>query len=234
MEPIVMTEMNRRILVRRGFFSLLLGGGLLGLAMLAATLRAAEPAGLGAGSEGKATLLGIEGKGSKFVYVFDHSGSMGVPENKPLNRAKKELLASIDALSDVQQFYIIFYNQDQKVFRIDPTGGRLIFGTDNNKRLAKQFVDSIKAEGATRHVDALAMALRMHPDVIFLLTDGDPPDDLTKDALARVERLNGSGTVIDVIQISPPPGEGQVNRLEALAKHSGGQHVYVDFNKAEK
>src|SRR4029077_8502644 len=121
-------------------------------------LRAADPPGLGSGSEAKATLLGIEGKGSKFVYVFDHSGSMGAPQNKPLNRAKKELLASIDALADVQQFYIVFYNQDQKVFRIDPTGGRLIFGTDNNKRLAKQFVDSIKAEGATRHADALVLA----------------------------------------------------------------------------
>src|SRR5947199_6664796 len=94
--------------------------------LLARPVRAAEPADLGAGSEGKATLLGIEGKGAKFVYVFDHSGSMGAPENKPLNRAKKELLDSIGALSDVQQFYIIFYNQDQKVFRIDPTGGRLI------------------------------------------------------------------------------------------------------------
>jgi Mg-chelatase subunit ChlD len=200
----------------------------------AAELRAADPSGLGAGSEAKATLLGIEGKGSKFVYVFDHSGSMGVPGNKPLNRAKKELLASVDALADVQQFYIVFYNQDQKVFRIDPTGGRLIFGTDNNKRLAKQFVDSIKAEGATRHVDALVLALKMHPDVIFLLTDGDPPDDLTKDELARVEKMNGNGTVIDVIQISPPPGDGQENRLETLAKRSGGQHVYIDFNKAEK
>ena len=58
------------------------------------------------------------------------------------------------------------------------------------------------------------MALRMHPDVIFLLTDGDPPDDLTKDELARLERLNSSGTIINVIQISPPPGEGQENRLE--------------------
>ncbi|HEV3416701.1 MAG TPA: VWA domain-containing protein, partial [Pirellulales bacterium] len=197
--------------------------------------RAAGPAHLGDESESKATLLGIDAKGSKIVYVFDHSGSMGVPENKPLDRAKAELLASIDALSDVQQFYIIFYNQEQRVFRIDPTGGRLIFGTDHNKKLARQFVDSIHAEGATKHADALAMALGLRPDVIFLLTDGDPPDDITKDELARLDRLNGSGTVINVIQISPPLGEGQSNLLETLAKRTGGQHVYVDFTKpAEK
>jgi Mg-chelatase subunit ChlD len=223
-----------RYLIRRGLSSAALLGGLLTVVSINAPLLAADPAALGSDSQSKVSLLGVEGKGSKFVYVFDHSGSMGVPGNKPLDRAKKELLASIDGISDVQQFYIIFYNQDQKVFRIDPTGGRLIFGTDTNKKLAKQFVDSIRAEGATRHVDALAMALKMHPDAIFLLTDGDPPDDLTKDELARVERLNSSGTVINVIQISPSPGEGQVNRLEALAKDSGGQHVYIDFNKSEK
>jgi hypothetical protein len=197
-------------------------------------VRAADSSRVGSESE-KATLLGIEGKGSKFVYVFDHSGSMGVPDNKPLDRAKAELLTSIGALNEVQQFYIIFYNQDQKVFRIDGSGGRLIFGNDQNKKLAQQFVDSIKAEGGTKHADALAMALKMHPDVIFLLTDGDPPDDLTKEELARLERLNGSGTVIDVIQISPPPAAGETNHLEVLAKRTGGRHVYVDFSKpAEK
>jgi Mg-chelatase subunit ChlD len=221
-------------LIRGGARFVALFCGLFVVASPSAPLRAAEPAAVGSDSQSKVSLLGVEGKGTKFVYVFDHSGSMGVPANKPLDRAKKELLASVDGISDVQQFYIIFYNQDQKVFRIDPTGGRLIFGTGTNKKLAKQFVDSIRAEGATRHVDALAMALRMHPDVIFLLTDGDPPDDLTKDEQARLERLNSSGTTINVIQISPPPSEGQENRLEALAKHSGGQHVYIDFNKSEK
>ncbi len=104
-------------------------------------------------SEGKATLLGIEGKGSKFVYVFDRSGSMSVPNNKPLDRAKTELLRSIDALTDLQQFYIIFYNHEQKSFRIDPSGKRLIFGSDLNKRLARQFVDGIAAGGGTHHAD---------------------------------------------------------------------------------
>jgi hypothetical protein len=84
---------------------------------------AADPPQFGSESR-KATLLGIEGKGSKFVYVFDHSGSMGVPDNKPLNRAKAELLASVGALDEVQQFYIIFYNQDQKVLWISTSRSR--------------------------------------------------------------------------------------------------------------
>jgi Mg-chelatase subunit ChlD len=210
---------------------LLTAAGWLALAGCHQPAAAAEPGSTAATSEGKATLLGVEGKGSKFVYVFDRSGSMGVPANKPLNRAKAELLRSIDALTDLQQFYIIFYNHEQKTFRIDPTGSRIIFGSDVNKRLARQFVDGIQAGGGTRHAEALLLALRMHPDTIFMLTDGDPPDDLTAEELARVERADDAGTVINVIQISPQD-ENHPNMLVKLASHSGGKHVYVDFNKS--
>ncbi len=183
-------------------------------------------------SVGKTSLLGIEAKGSKFVFVFDHSGSMGDPDNKPLNRAKEELTKAIDQLDAAQQFYIVFYNHEQRLFRIDATGGKLIFGTDTNKKLAGKFIDSIRAEGGTKHADALALALKMRPDVIFQLTDGDPPDDITSDELERLKRLNGSGTTINVIQISPKV-EGEHNRLEELAKSTGGEHRYVDFSKSD-
>ena len=206
------------------------GRGTVGMMQSLRTAVAADPPDTAALNNGKATLLGVEGKGSKFVYVFDRSGSMGVPGNKPLNRAKAELLRSIDALTDQQQFYIIFYNHEQKTFHIDPTGKRLIFASDLNKRLARQFIDGIQAGGGTHHAEALQLALRMHPDVIFLLTDGDPPDDLTADELARVERANTAGTVINVIQISPPD-ENHDNLLVKLATRSGGRHLYVDFNK---
>lgn len=195
-------------------------------------VRAADPASTAALSEGKATLLGIEGKGTKFVYVFDRSGSMGVPDNKPINRAKAELLRSIDALTDLQQFYIIFYNHEQKTFHIDPTGKRLIFASDENKQQAHKFVEGIEAGGGTKHADALKLALRMHPDVIFMLTDGDPPDDLSAEELEQVLRANTAATVINVIQISPPDTTHD-NMLVKLAHRTGGEHVYVDFNKSE-
>src|SRR5580700_453605 len=121
-----------RLFAVRAMAVVLVAGGL-ALAQFQRPALAADPASTAAISEGKATLLGIEGKGSKFVYVFDRSGSMGVPANKPINRAKSELLRSIDALTEVQQFYIIFYNHEQKSFHIDPSGKRIIFGSDMNK-----------------------------------------------------------------------------------------------------
>ena len=136
----------------------------------------------------------------------------------------------IDALSDLQQFYIIYYNHEQKIFQIEPTGRRLIFATDQNKKLARQWLDGIQAGGGTRHYDALALAIRMRPDAIFMLTDGDPPDDITPEELQRLDKINDGGTMINVIQISPPD-ESHENLLVQLAKRSGGEHVYVDFNK---
>jgi hypothetical protein len=42
---------------------------------------------------------------------MDRSASMGDPGGKPIRVAKDELLRSLDSLGDVQQFQIIFYNQ---------------------------------------------------------------------------------------------------------------------------
>src|SRR3954462_10434326 len=90
------------------------------------------------------TLFGIEAKGSKFVYVFDRSGSM---EGAPLAAAKKQLLDGLQPLGETQQFEILFFNQ--RVAMFEATGGakRATFATDNNKKLAADFVQRIVADG---------------------------------------------------------------------------------------
>ncbi len=150
-------------------------------------------------------LFGLEAQGSKFVYVFDRSGSMGEHKNLPLRRAKKELLASLSDLTDRQQFYIIFYNHEPKLFDPGAAKNQLVFATDANKQRAKQFVSSISADGGTDHVAALSIALRLHPDVIFLLTDGEAEDDPSPEDLKRLERLNSGEASINVIQFAAAP-----------------------------
>ncbi|HZZ71423.1 MAG TPA: VWA domain-containing protein [Pirellulales bacterium] len=177
----------------------------------------------------KTTLFGVEAKGSSFVYVFDRSGSMDVPDGKPLRAAKDELLRSLDSLTDVQQFQIIFYNQRQSIFTPTGSAGHLLFGKDAMKEEAQKFVEGVKAGGATRHVDALVLAVKMRPDAIFLLTDGDEHDDMTEDEIARVIKLNTAGARIYVIQCSPPDQKN--NHLIKLAQQTDGKHVYRDITK---
>jgi hypothetical protein len=183
------------------------------------------------GEKAKVSLFGIEGEGYKFVYVFDRSGSMGAPGHEALPRVKAELIKSLQTIDEVHQFQIIYYNEQPKIF--NPTGqpGRLVFGTDQNKATAAKFINSVVADGGTSHLDALRLAIRLRPDVIYLLTDGDDPK-LTPKELERIDRL-GAGIIINTIQFGAGPRPAAESFLAKLARQSGGQYAYVDISKKE-
>jgi Mg-chelatase subunit ChlD len=170
-------------------------------------------------------IFGLAARGHRFVYVFDRSASMAEPAGQPLARAKAELLRSLDQLGDVQQFYIIFYNERMHLFT-PAVAGRLVFATDDNRRAARRFVESVRASGGTRHAEPLAAALRLAPDVIFMLTDGDGPDDLTEQEHARLADSLGRTRCL-IVQFG---GAGGVRspRLARLAAQSGGDYKVVD------
>lgn len=181
------------------------------------------------GGYARTGVFGAMGEGRKFVYVFDRSGSMDGHGGAPLSAAKAELIRSLKDLGQTHQFQIIFYNEHPRVFSPTGVAGRLVFGTDQNKYLAQKFVGSITADGATRHEEALEMALRMGPDVIFFLTDADEPR-LTTQQLTHIERIN-SGTLINAIEFGYGRQVEADNFLVRLARQNGGQHVYVDVSR---
>ena len=170
-------------------------------------------------------IFGLEARGNRFVYVFDRSASMGEPGGHPLAAAKRELLRSLDELGEVQQFYVIFYNDRLQVFSPPGTRGRLLFATDENRRAASRFIDSVRPAGGTRHEDPLAAAFRLAPDVVFLLTDADAKDDLSPDGLERLARL-GSGSRCMVVQFGDEATRSP--RLAELASRCGGRYVTVN------
>ncbi len=190
-----------------------------------------QPAARGApvispGEKAQTTLFGIQAEGTKFVYVLDRSGSMGDPDGKPLAAAKAEILASLERLDSLQQFQVILYNEHPRIF--SPTGerGRLTFGTEQNKAEVRRFLAGIGAEGGTDHEEALVAAIRMQPDVVFLMTDGDDPK-LTARQLARIDRL-GPGIIIHTVEFGVGRQRQAEGFMEKLARQSGGEHVYVD------
>jgi hypothetical protein len=176
---------------------------------------------------GYTSFFGIEARGQRFAYVLDRSGSMGEPANKPLRAAKAELLASLDRLDALQQFFLIFYNEDVRQFVPGPRGRH--FADDSNKAAARRFVDSVQAQGGTHHFEALQRAIKLRPDVIFLLTDGEQKDDLSADELKRLNRLNGGLSQIHVIQFAGAAYAG--NSLVQLANENRGQHTYKNIRE---
>jgi hypothetical protein len=179
----------------------------------------------------KISMFGVEAEASKYVFVLDRSGSMGGESGKALAAAKKELVAAIDKLDRVQQFQIVFYNESPSVFNPAGKPGRLAFGTEQNKAEAKKFIESIASDGGTDHEEALALALRLRPDVIFLLTDADDPK-LTARQLDRIDRI-GAGVTIHTVEFGTGAQREADNFLVKLARQSLGKHVYVDASKRE-
>ena len=174
------------------------------------------------------SLFGVKAEGSKFVYVLDRSGST---EGKLLAAAKAQILASIEKIDDLHQFQLVVYNERPKAFNPAGPNGQLAFGTDENRAEVKRFLDTIEAGGGTDHAAALSLAIRMRPDVIFLLTDGDKPF-VTARELARIDRL-GPGITIHTIQFGEGPHSDANGWMRKLARQSGGEYKYVDTTKLE-
>jgi hypothetical protein len=192
-----------------------------------ATSAGGSPTGRGHERAIETQVFGVRGKGSRFVYVFDRSSSM---EGPPFAAAKRELVASLQSLQSVHQFQILFYNEEPHAMPSFRGGSpAMVFADEPGKRLATSFLGSVFAHGATDHMQALRTALRMRPDVIFLLTDANEPQ-LRADELRHVRQLN-QGTSINAIEFGVGPPQPRYNFLRQLAAENSGQHVYVDVTR---
>jgi hypothetical protein len=178
----------------------------------------------GGGGDANVSVFGVQGKGSKFVYLFDRSSSM---EGAPLAAAKRQLLESLASLEGIHQFHVIFFNT--KVQSLDIVGGRrrIASATDRNKQLAANFVGGISADGGTDRLSALSEAISFAPDVIFFLTDADDP--MSPGELADISEANRrASTAISVIEFGRRTAPAPENFLIKLARETGGQYGYVN------
>jgi hypothetical protein len=192
------------------------------------------------GDAAQTAIFGIVDEGMDFVYVFDRSESMNsridhkiedrvVYSITPLSAAKAELIKSLSDLKVQNRFHILFYNHDAWLFDSGRNSKGLITATDENKTRALAFIDSVYGDGQTRHVPPLEAAIRMRPDVIFLLTDGEEKDDPTPAELGRLRKLNKGRSRINVIQFVYSSHTSSA--LETLAAENGGRHKYIDISQ---
>lgn len=179
----------------------------------------------------KTTVFGIEGEGTRFVYVFDRSASMLGHGGAPLRNAKAELVKSLQSIGPAHQFQVIFYNDSPL-----PMGGlsggppKLFKGDDRSKERGVQFVRDVSADGGTQHVDALRMALNLGPDVLFFLTDADssPP---VRELQRLQDRAVRGGTTLHAIQFGSGPSRDNGGWIRVFAEGCGGQFRYVDVTR---
>lgn len=157
----------------------------------------------GSTSGGVASFFGLEASGSRFVYVVDYSGSMA---GGKLRAAKAEVLRSISQMDSGMEFLVVFYDNNYKAM----PGNVLAYATDSNKLRYSSWVSSISGGGGTDPTGAMAYALSLKPDVIWLLSDGLFPDKAC-DVIGSSN--TGSRVVIHTIAFYDNRGERQLRRI---------------------
>lgn len=176
---------------------------------------ATGPSGIGS------PIFHIGGGARKIVYVCDASGSM-IQKLQPL---KVELTKAVMGLRPIQGFNLIFFRAESipQSFSRD-----LAAAKPEVKAKAFRFLDDVTASGETNPLPGIKQAFQQKPEIIFLLTDGDFPDN---DAvLDEIRQLNKEHKV----RINTIAFVGQADTdvkfkelLQTIAKENGGSYKFV-------
>jgi hypothetical protein len=174
--------------------------------------------GLSGGGAGT-TFFGVQGKGRRFCFIVDRSGSMG--EANKLAVTMNELSRSIQSLPDYAFFYVMLFSSNT----VEPPmqNGWMPARRGYVQRL-NRWLNMIDATGGTLPYDAFAQAfaLDVRPDVIFFLTDGEI-SSMTAEDVASLNR-SGKRVVINTIAFGDPASQ---ELLKQIAAESGGVYRYV-------
>lgn len=128
--------------------------------------------GKGNGSGRGAGFFASAPQAKSFVYVLDCSLSMNHPHDSEaktrFKRMKMELIQSVTSLKPDQEFFIVFFNHEA----IPMPANGLVPAVGENPRRYLTWMSEVVATGDTDPTQALQIALKLQPDVIYLLTDG--------------------------------------------------------------
>lgn len=177
--------------------------------------------------------MGIKDHATRVVFVIDCSGSMLF--HNAMRVAKSELAGSLQSLDAGQQFQVLFYNEFITYLKLkNEAQPRLYFATEINRTLAKQQISGIQPDHGTQHLPAIKMALKLGPEVIYLLTDADEPE-LSSAERKEIDKLNQGRTRIHCIEFGKGSElNGVDNFLKKLARENEGSYRYVDVTRVPR
>ena len=153
------------------------------------------------------------------AFVCDASGSM----IGSFQSLKAEVGKAVAALRPDQAFCVMFFSNDRYQ---DFRDGRPVAATAENKRELRRWLVDISTTGTSNPVPALERAFEGGPDLIYVVTDGDFPNN--DEVLARVAGLNrGKQTRVNTVAFFPGGEEAELSEsfvavLTRLAEDHGG------------
>ncbi|MDB5321117.1 MAG: hypothetical protein JWN40_2748 [Phycisphaerales bacterium] len=197
-----------------------------------------KQAGVGPGTEGGPGLapFGIMGGGgnvdfiipgqraNRVIFLCDSSGSM---MNK-FDTLRQELRKAVDRLKGGQAFDIIFFSADRYV----TLDNQLLLALPEAKRKAYDFLDKTAPYDSSDPIPGLRAAFATKPELIYMLTDGDFPNNAQ--VLAEIRTLNKDPKVkINTIAFMDR-GEEYEKLLKQIAEENGGTFKFVAEQDLQK
>ena len=174
----------------------------------------------------KGPVFGNGGNARKIVFVCDASGSM----ISKFASLKNELNKAISGLKVIQGFNIIFF-QDNSALAMNKGG--LAAANPENKRQAYKFLDDVTTTSTSDPLPGLKIAFQNAPELMYILTDGDFPDN--EAVLAEIRKLNAGPKKVKINTIAfvndKDTDTAFVTLLETIAKENGGTFKHVAENE---
>ena len=202
----------------------------------------------GANGEGPpaAKYFGTIASGDRFVYVLDRSTSMDATTGKHntsrFDRARAELLRSVEQLDQDQSFYVVLFSSGmQRMFDDDTAVPEMLRATQDNKARLRKWMLSVGTAGGTEPAEAIRFALSLRPSAVFMLSDGEfngtpvAGNGNMFQADPKIAKLLGrdrhGSTPIHTFAYEDPRSRGN---MEALASATGGRYRYIAPGEAAK
>ncbi|HQX52768.1 MAG TPA: VWA domain-containing protein [Planctomycetaceae bacterium] len=176
-------------------------------------------AGVGTGTadrNGKVSFFGKEVPANSIGFVIDASGSMS---GVRFQRARQELMNALSNLKPEQRFFVAFYTDRTFPMFFPDNTLELISADQRNLGRVFNWISQSQSQGGTKPQGAMAMTLRLKPDVIFFLSDGDIPLE-TQGIVLRYNQ----GSVIHTIAFGSDIG---ATLMQQIAEKSGGQYRFI-------
>ena len=143
-----------------------------------------------------ASFFGAYAPGQRFVFVIDSSQSM--LEGSRWGTLRRELLRAIRGLSEDQEFFVISFDLDaHPMFDLYPPKGTFLPPSEQSIYRLNAWLSSIRHGGSTLPASSIGLALRLEPDAIFLLSDGEIQDRTIEELRIynRIKQDDGRVTV---------------------------------------
>lgn len=170
-----------------------------------------------------ASFFGLSAKGKRFVFVIDSSTSMWGPRWIDV---RKELVRCVRKLEKDQYFFVICFDTGAtSMYGAEGVQNDFATAEEANFRKLEYWLSQHTLGPGTRASNSLLEAVRLKPDAIFLLTDGEFQDNVLQ-TLRNGNRNRNKKRKITVNTIGFHSEMG-APVLSQIASENYGQFRYV-------